>query len=182
MPMIFYIIVSFIIVFGLLGIYYIFMYNNLQKQIIRINEAENNIDEALRVKYDLLSKIIEIIKKETKVNSSEFKEFIKAKSDQYSNFEFDRLTNKINDLVLQIKKDYPKLNDYDGFKDLFNELKSTNEKISASKTYYNQHTTELNRLARIFPSTIVARIHHICCRAFFDNKNMEDTNNIDFKL
>ena len=51
-----------IIIFGLLSIYYISVYNNYQDYIIRINEVEGYIDNAIRDKFDALSKSINVIK------------------------------------------------------------------------------------------------------------------------
>lgn len=182
MPTIFYVILSLIIVFGLSGIVYINYYNKMQNQIIRINEAEKNIDEDLRTRYDIIIRIEDIIKKETDVNTSDFKEINSIKSDEMSNFEFDRVTTKFLNLINQIKKDYTKLEDNQLFKEAMLELKDTNERIDASKVFYNKHTTELNKIIKKFPSLVVARIHRIEEHLFFDNKDMTDDNTDDFKL
>ena len=42
---------------------YISIYNKIKTQILKINAAESEIDESLRLKYDLLTKIISEIKK-----------------------------------------------------------------------------------------------------------------------
>lgn len=54
-------IVSIIIIICLLLIGYVSVFNNFQNYIIRINEAEANIDSTLRKRFDLLSKSIGII-------------------------------------------------------------------------------------------------------------------------
>ena len=41
---------------------YIIIYNRFQNYIIRMNEAETNIDSTLRKRFDLLNKSIGIIK------------------------------------------------------------------------------------------------------------------------
>ena len=47
----------------LLIIWFTAIYNKYQTYIIRINEAENFIDNTLRKRYDLLNKAISIIKR-----------------------------------------------------------------------------------------------------------------------
>ena len=42
-------------------------YNKFQVYVIRINEAETNIDSVLRKRFDLLNKSIDVIKANTKV-------------------------------------------------------------------------------------------------------------------
>ena len=67
-------------------------------------------------------------------------------------------------------------------KKLMNENKVIDEKLQAAKSYYNKYTSELNDLVRTFPSNIVAKMHSISIKPFFDGKNMEDTIVDDFKL
>ena len=78
--------------------------------------------------------------------------------------------------------DYPDLTSNKGFKEVLNENKKASEKLQAAKSYYNKYTSELNDLIRTFPSNIVARMHAISIKPFFDGKNMEDEIVDDFKL
>ena len=56
-----------IIIIGcLVLIWYLNTYNKFQAYIIRINEAEANIDSVLRKRYDLLSKASKVIEDDTK--------------------------------------------------------------------------------------------------------------------
>ena len=52
-----------IIAIVVLLIIYSIIHNKIKAQIIKINSAENKIDESLRLKYDLLVKIVSEIKK-----------------------------------------------------------------------------------------------------------------------
>ena len=47
---------------------------------------------------------------------------------------------------------------------------------------FNKYTSELNDLVRTFPSNLVARMHRIDIKPFFDGKNMEDDIVNDFKF
>jgi len=177
-----YIFLTFVIVFGLLGIIYINCYNIMHNHIIRLNEAESMIDESLRVRYDLINSITKILKKETKLELKEFKELNDLKKDEVSSFDFDRATTKCIDLVYQIKKDYPNLDEVEEFRNVFQKIKFSEEKIEAAKIFYNAYTTKLNKLISKFPSNIIARIHRLNKRYYFDGKNMDDDIYNDFKL
>ena len=50
-----------IILIVALGIIYIHFYNKINDTIIRVNEAENRIDNNLRDKYDILNKCFSIL-------------------------------------------------------------------------------------------------------------------------
>ena len=55
-------ILLFVIVFSFILIWWVSKYNRFQEFIIRINEAEANIDSILRKRFDLLSKAMGFIK------------------------------------------------------------------------------------------------------------------------
>ena len=54
-----------IIVTCFILIWFLSTYNRFQTYIIRINEAEANIDSVLRKRYDLLSKASKVIEENT---------------------------------------------------------------------------------------------------------------------
>lgn len=171
-----------VILFGAFGILYVYQYNKLQHSKTKIDHAEHLIDEALRDKYDLLVRADTLIKKELKNDKTFFKGLNKVKDENISNFDLDRKLTEFINLLEQIKLDYPELATTKGFKEIQSEAKKLNEKLQAAKSYYNKYTSELNDLIRQFPSNIVARMHGINVKPFFDGKNMEDEIIDDFKL
>lgn len=173
------IIFTLIAVAGILGIVYVAIYNRLQKYVIRIKEAESEIDEALRKRYDLLVSMESAINSCTELGQDNFKDFEK---DKMSNFDVDRKLSKIKEIFRMIAADYPDKLDNEAFRNLLVEVKIIEEKSDAAKAYYNKYTTSLNMLIKKFPSNIVARICHIEERFYFDNKNMNDKDILDFKL
>lgn len=173
------IIFTIIAVAGILGIIYVAIYNRLQKYVIRIKEAENEIDETIRKRHDLLLSMESIINTNTDLNQDNFKDF---ESDKMSNFDADRKLSKIKETFRMIGSDYPDKLDNEAFRNLLTEIKITEEKSDAAKAYYNKYTTSLNMLIKKFPSNIVASICHIEERFYFDNKNMNDKDILDFKL
>lgn len=164
---------------GILGIIFIAIHNRLQKYIIRIKEAESEIDETLRKRYDLLVSMENVINSNTDLDQNNFKDFEKEKM---SNFDADRKLSKIKETFKMIASDYPDKLDNESFRNLLTEIKITEEKSDAAKAYYNKYTTSLNMLIKKFPSNIVASICHIEERNYFDNKNMNDKDILDFKL
>jgi len=170
------------IVICLLLIWYINIYNNYQNYIIRINEAESFIDTTLRKRFDLLNKSIEIIKAVTKTKKEVLEQIKDLKSVKLSNFELDR-------------KLYDAINEFNGFKESNEDLKNnegflkvdlglieSEAEIVAARKYYNDIITDYNKLARTFPSNIVAMISGYKVKTYFDGKDMEDDDVNDFKL
>ena len=177
-----YAILIILIVGGIGTITYIVYYNALQDCKVKIDEAESMIDEDLRSKYDILLKLESIIKnniKETKIN---FKNLNDLKKESISNFQLER---KLVDTVLLINKiqdDFPELEEQKDYRQLLNDIRVMDERINASKKFYNKYTSKSNELVRKFPSNIIAKFHNITIRNFFDNKDMNDDTINDFKL
>lgn len=162
-------------------IWFLTTYNKFQTFIIRINEAEANIDSVLRKRYDLLSKASKVIEDDTKENNvlTQIKEM---KSSNLSNFEVDRIVKDgINEFSLY-KKKYPKLKDNELFVKTDIGLINSESEIISLKKYYNDIITEYNRYGRIFPSIIVALVLRYKQRTYFDGKDMNDEDIKDFKI
>ena len=177
-----YAILFIVIIGGVIAILYIYQYNKLQHSKTKIDQAEYLIDESLRKKYDLLIEAEEHAKKELKVEKGFFKGIEKIKKDAISNFDLDRKLQEYENILNQLKADYAVLEDSKEFRKLLSEMKKVEEKLQAAKSFYNKYTSELNDLIRLFPSNVVAKMHGISIKPFFDGKNMQDEIFDDFKL
>ena len=171
-----------VIVFGLVGIGYIFIYNKMQYLKTKIEQAEGLIDEALRERYDILVRANDIIKSSLSDKKDYFKEYVELKDKQVSNFEMDRKLKEAFRVLEKLMDDYEELDKNEDLKNITKTIKETDEKIVAATSYYNSHMTELNALVRKFPSNIVGRIHGFKVSTYFDGKDMNDDIYNDFKL
>ena len=171
-----------IIIIGALAILYVYQYNKLQHCKTKIDHSEGLIDESLRERYDLLLRADKLVKSVLNNDKTFFTGLGKVKDEDISNYDLDRKLTEYIGILEQIKLDYSDLANDKGFKDLMSESKKINEKLQAAKSYYNKYTSELNDLIRQFPSNIVARMHKIDIKPFFDGKNMQDEIVDDFKF
>lgn len=176
------ILLTIIIFVGIISIIYVVFYNNIQAYKIKINEAESIIDEHLRKKYDFLCIMVNIIKEETDVTDKVFDELENLKNVNISSFDFERKLSLVNGLIDKIKLDYDNLEKNEDFINYSEEIYVINEKLEATKSFYNKYTSLLNKSIKKFPSNIIAFIHHIKVQPFFDGKDMFDDDIKDFKL
>lgn len=174
-------IILYIVIFiVLILLFYTHIYNKIKTQILKINSVESEIDESLRLKYDLLVKIISEIKQIEKDHN--FDDIEKMKDENLSSFEFKRKLTDIESQIYTIRNDNTKLLKNNTFNDLWYEINSLNSKIKAQEKYYNENTTIYNSLVTKFPSKIVATILKLKEKRYFDGKNMYDKNIKDFKI
>lgn len=182
MKIILVVIILAIIIIGTIIIEYIFNYNKIQSINIKINESESIIDNELRNKYDLIIRSSSIINKLLKKEVTYFKDLENLKKENISNFEMDRKITEGENLIYKVKNDFKSLNENDEYLDIINSLKNCDEILEAAKSFYNKYTTEINLLIKKFPTNIIAIIHKIKTKNYFDGKNMFDDEIKDFKL
>ena len=94
-----------VIILALGGIFYIQAFNKLNDLKTKLEEAENIIDENLRLKYDALIRLSNSLKKLMKDNKNYFKEYEKLKDMNISNFDMDRKLNEGLTLILKVQED-----------------------------------------------------------------------------
>ena len=181
MDIVMYVLMMFILVCILL-MWYITTYNKYQSYIIRINEAEANIDSTLRKRFDLLNKSIGILKVNLKTEDEILDKVVKLRSKKLTNFELDReLYEAINEFHVVMESN-PELKTHEELMKIVISLNDTEIEISALRKYYNDIITDYNKLIRTFPSNIVGKFAKYKLRTYFDGKNMEDNIYNDFKL
>ena len=130
-------------------------YNHFQDFVIRINEAEESIDSALRKRFDLLNKSVGIIKANTK-EENPLDMIVKLKSKKITNFELDRkLYEAINEFN-ELKEKYEKLKTNEAFLKIDINLFESESEIVALRKYYNDIITDYNKMVKSVPSNLVA--------------------------
>ena len=163
-------------------IWYVTTYNKYQEYIIRINEAEANIDSILRKRFDLLNKATGIIKPNTEDGEEVLVMIDKLRSKKISNFDLDRvLYDALNEFQAYAEK-YSDLTDNDEFIKIELNLNESESEITALRKYYNDIITSYNKLVKKFPSNIIGLFSKFKSKTYYDGKNMEDDIINDFKL
>ena len=163
------------------GIYYVIYFNKLNDLKTKVMEAESIIDENLRIKYETLIRISNRLKKHMKSDKNYFKEYEKLRDINISNFDMDRKLNEGFTLILKMMDDLS-LNDNEELIKEIDNIKRLDEKLTATKNYYNKNTSLENAIIRKFPTNIIAKIHKFKLKLFFDGKDMEDEIIDDFKV
>lgn len=173
-----------IIIVCLILIWYVATYNKFQTYVIRINEAETNIDATLRKRFDLLNKSIGIIKASVELDEkTEVLEIItKLRSKKLTNFDLDRqLYEAINEFHVY-KEKYDVLTTNSSFIKIDNALLESEAEIDAGRKYYNDIITDFNKMVKSFPSNLVALTLKYKVKTYYDGKDMTDDIKNDFKL
>ena len=165
---------SVIIVVCLILILLVATYNHFQGYIIRINEADENIDSVLRKRFDLLNKSIGIVKANIESEEEVLEDIIKLRSKKLTNFELDRnLYNAINEFHV-IKQKYPELQTNEEFIKIDINLMESESEIVGLRKYYNDIITDYNKLVKSCPSNIIALLKGYKAKVYFDGNNLDN--------
>ena len=169
----------------IIGIYTT-LYNKLQYYIIRINTVEANIDNTLRNKYDTINKCVSLIKGNDKIDEEKdkkmFEEIVRLRTKKISNFDLDRKLIEAENNFVTLKEKYKDLNENEEMRGITKKLEELDETLVVNQEYYNRNIAEYNKLVKLFPTNIVAKICKYEEKLFFDRKDMSDDDFNDFKL
>lgn len=171
-------ITSIIICVCLILIWFISVYNRFQSLIIRVNEAEVNIDSVLRKRFDLLNKSIDIITVNAKPKEEVLPMIVKLRSKKLNNFDLDRKLYEGLKEFNHYKERYPELKLAESFVKIDISLNESEAEIEAFRRYYNDIITDYNKLVRTFPSNIAALIFKQKKKPYFDGKDPETSDSV----
>ncbi len=164
------------------GIFYIINYNKLMDYHSKLEHSEALIDDNLRDKYDFLGEINVQLSSVLDNKKSYLKGFDTLRDERITNFDFDRKLVEYVGVINQLNEDFIEVSQDKEIKKLLKNIKEIDERLNATKQYYNRYTALNNRIVRIFPTNIISNIHKVDVRPFYDGKDMTDDIVDDFKI
>ena len=154
-------------------------YNSLVTLRIRVDEAWSDITVQLKRRLDLIPNLIETVKGYAKHESGVFTAVTEARANVLSAKGVQETAAAENQLegtlksLFAVSEDYPDLKASQNFQDLQSELVDTEDKIQASRRFYNSGVRDLNTKIQTFPHNIVAAMFKFVNRDFFDVEESE---------
>ncbi len=151
-------------------IWYISVSNRLNRAIIKIDEANSGIDVALTKRYDVLTKMMNVVKDYARHEKEILFEIVKLRNNM-SIEEKSEANDKMNHNLDQIKllaENYPELRSSENYKTLQQAISDVEEHLQAARRMYNSNVSILNQSIVTFPDKIVAGMKRITKRDFFE--------------
>ena len=164
----------FLVIVGLLVVWFIFAYNRFVSGRNRIAEAWSDIEVQLKRRYDLIPNIIETVKgyatheRETldSVTQARTRAMGARTPEEHTQAE-NVLTNTLKTLFA-VSENYPDLKANANFLDLQRELADTENKIQAARRFYNGNVRDYNIAIESFPSNVIAGTFGFTQKDLFD--------------
>jgi LemA protein len=165
------IIVLIVIAFILLPV--IVIYNGLITLKNRVKEAWSDIDVQLKRRYDLIPNLVETVKGYASHEKETFDRVIEARSKAMSANGLKEKGAAENALsgtlksLFALSESYPDLKASVNFLELQKELTDTEDKIQASRRFYNGNVMDFNTKLETFPTNMIAQMFGFKVSEFF---------------
>jgi len=169
-------------------LWFIGVYNGLIRLKNRTDEAWSDIDVQLKRRYDLISNLVETVKGYASHEKELFENVTKARSQamqaqgpeakgQAENMLSDTLKS-----LFAVAENYPQLRATENFAKLQDELSDTENKIQASRRFYNGNVRDFNTKIQVFPNNMVAGMLKFKDREFFEVEEPKEKENVKVKF
>lgn len=154
------------------------VYNALVTLRVRVDEAWSDITVQLKRRLDLIPNLVETVKGYATHEKGVFKEVTEARANALSAKGVKETAAAENQFegalksLFAVAEAYPDLKANQNFVELQRELVDTEDKIQASRRFYNGGVRDLNTKVQTFPSNVVAGMFGFKNREFFE---LDDT-------
>lgn len=167
------------IVVAVLVIVGIALYNGLVTASIRVKEAWSDITVQLKRRYDLIPNLVNTVKGYATHEKGVFEEVTKARSNAMNAQGVAQTAEAENQIQTALKslfavaENYPDLKANQNFLDLQAQLVDTEDKIQASRRFYNGSVRDFNTKLQVFPTNIFGRMFGFKPSEFFEVSEAE---------
>ena len=161
-----------------LAIYVWITYNSLISLRVRVDEAWSDITVQLKRRADLIPNLVESVKGYAAHEKSVFEAVTQARAETISAQSPAEATLAEGNMqqalksIFAVAEAYPQLQASQNFLQLQSELVDTENKIQASRRFFNGGVREYNTKLQLFPNNLFAKMFGFEARDFFEVDNV----------
>ncbi|MDR3124753.1 MAG: LemA family protein [Endomicrobium sp.] len=161
------------VLIALIGAYVLLIYNKLVTFKNRVIESWSDVEVQMRRRYDLIPTLVETVKSYALHEKNTLDAVIKARNTAVSVISIEDKAKAENVLsgtlksLFALSENYPNLKANENFLELQKELANTENKIQASRRFYNSNVLALNIRLEAFPSNIIGKMFNFEKQNFF---------------
>lgn len=151
-----------IVILIVIVLWLVFAYNGLVRLRNRAKEAWADIDVQLKRRYDLIPNLVETVKGYMSHEKGVFEKVTEARARAIGASPKDKagaenqLSGALKSLFA-VAENYPQLKASENFLKLQDELADTENKLQASRRFYNGQVRDLNTRIETFPTNLIAK-------------------------
>lgn len=156
--------IAIIIILVILGVSVILSYNGFVKSRNQIEEAFSTMDVYLKKRYEMIPRLVEIVKQYSIHEKETLERIVQARSMAINASTVEERGQNENMLsgalksLFAISEGYPELKANENYLELQTQLADLEDEISQSRKYYNGVVKVMNNKVEIFPSNLFAKL------------------------
>jgi LemA protein len=168
-----------LIVGAVIVLWIISVYNRLVILKNRVKEAWSDIDVQLKRRYNLIPNLVNTVKGYATHERELLEEVTKARTfameagNMKDKLEAENALSSSLKSLFAVAENYPDLKASTNFLELQRELTDTEDKIQASRRFYNTNVRDYNTKLETFPTNILAGVLKFEKREFFEAAEAE---------
>ena len=168
------IVVALVVILLLLVLFVVGMYNTLITSRNRYRNAFSQIDVQLKRRYDLIPNLMQTVKGYASHEQGVFEKVTAARAQamgaqgMHQKAQAENMLSETLKSLFAVAESYPDLKASVNFLELQRELRDTEDKIQASRRFYNTNVMALNTSLESFPVNLVAPSLGFKKEEFFD--------------
>jgi LemA protein len=168
-----------LIVVVVIVLWLIATYNGLIRLKNRVDEAWSDIDVQLKRRYDLIPNLVNTVKGYATHEKELFEKVTEARTRAMNAGTTADKADAENALsgtlktLFAVSENYPDLKANTNFLELQRELSDTENKIQASRRFFNGNVMEYNTKIQVFPTNLFAGMLNFAKRDFFEIEGAE---------
>ncbi len=180
--------ILFLAIIAILAIWFIVVYNGLVTLKNRVDEAWSDIDVQLKRRYDLIPNLVETVKGYATHERELFEKVTQARAQAMGaqtpgqKAEAENILSGTLKSLFAVAENYPQLRAAENFLELQRELTDTEDKIQASRRFYNGNVRDFNIKIEVFPDMIIANMLAYKKREFFEIANAAEKEPVKVKF
>jgi LemA protein len=161
-------------IIAIIAIWAVAIYNGLIRLKNRVDEAWSDIDVQLKRRYDLIPNLVNTVKGYASHEKEVFERVTEARTKAMSAESAGDKAKAENALSQTLKslfavaEAYPDLKANQNFLELQRELTDTEDKVQASRRFYNGNVRDFNTKIQVFPNNVFAGMLGFSAREFFE--------------
>lgn len=168
-----------IVILAAIALWIIAVYNGLIRLKNRVDEAWSDIAVQLKRRYDLIPNLVNTVKGYAAHETGVFEKVTEARSramgagTAHDKAEAENMLSQTLKSLFAVAEAYPDLKANQNFLELQRELSDTENKIQASRRFYNGNVMEFNTKIELFPNNLIAGVLKFAKREFFEANGEE---------
>jgi len=171
-----------------LVVWLVLTYNRLVTLAQRAKEAWSDIEVQLKRRYDLIPNLVETVKGYASHEAGVFDRVTQARAQAMGAkglAQKAQAENALSDTLkslFAVAENYPQLKAAENFLELQRELTDTEDKIQASRRFYNSNVRDMNIALQTFPTNAVAGFFGFKTLEFFGTENEAERQPVQVKF